>query len=255
MVECTALEMRHTRKGIGSSNLPLSATNDSFYPLPSQGLHTTMSSFAARFAKKIGSIGLRHAVGAGYEIARNKLLHLLYRFDPWHITGTYHARPYKSDVVRLVESVPHDSVVEIGVGLGDILGRVKAQKRLGLDREAEVLEAARFCVRGPVSFARADFAEPDQIIAALRQNNFSTVDVIILVNWIHMIEMDVIAHTIATVSRAIPIRHIVMDTIRKGTPGYRFTHAESDLRRLGPIKKVSTADDVRDLVIVEVKPE
>ena len=26
MVECTALEMRHTRKGIGGSNPPLSAT-------------------------------------------------------------------------------------------------------------------------------------------------------------------------------------------------------------------------------------
>lgn len=202
--------------------------------------------------RKFMQIGPRRLVGATYEIIRNKILHLIYGFDPWHITGTFYARPYKSDVVRLVESVPHDCVVEIGVGLGDILGRVDAKKRVGIDREVEVLKAARFCVYGPVSFALADFADPDQLIAALNQNDVSTVDVMILVNWIHMIEMDVIAKTLSTVSRDIPIKHIVMDTIRAGTPGYRFTHSQDDLRRLGNIKKVIAADDVRDLVIVEV---
>ena len=211
-----------------------------------------MSSFPARLAKKIGSIGLSRAMGAIYEVGRNKILHLIYGFDPWHITGTFHARPYKADVVRLCEAVPHDCVVEIGVGLGDILGRVDAKKRVGIDREVEVLKAARFCVYGPVSFAVADFADPDRLIAALNQNDVSTVDVMILVNWIHMIEMDVIAKTLSTVSRDIPIKHIVLDTIRAGTPGYRFTHSQDDLRRLGNIKKVIAADDVRDLVIVEV---
>ena len=211
-----------------------------------------MSSFPARLAKKIGSIGLSRAMGAIYEVGRNKILHLIYGFDPWHITGTFHARPYKADVVRLCEAVPHDCVVEIGVGLGDILGRVDAKKRVGIDREVEVLKAARFCVYGPVSFAVADFADPDRLIAALNQNDVSTVDVMILVNWIHMIEMDVIAKTLSTVSRDIPIKHIVLDTIRAGTPGYRFTHSQDDLRRLGDIKKVIAADDVRDLVIVEV---
>ena len=87
-----------------------------------------MSSFPARLAKKIGSIGFSRSLGAIYEVGRNKILHLIYGFDPWHITGTFHARPYKADVVRLCEAVPHDCVVEIGVGLGDILGRVHAAK-------------------------------------------------------------------------------------------------------------------------------
>ncbi|NBR11907.1 MAG: hypothetical protein EBU00_06805 [Alphaproteobacteria bacterium] len=214
-----------------------------------------MSSFPARLAKKIGSIGLSRASGAIYEVARNKILHLIYGFDPWHITGTFHARPYKADVVRLCESVPHDCVVEIGVGLGDILGRVHAVKRVGIDREAAVLRAAKYCVNGPVSFAVADFAKPDELITALKTNAVSSVDVLILVNWIHMIEMDVIAQTLSHVSREIPIKHIVMDTIRAGTQGYRFTHSQDDLRRLGNIKKVIAADDVRDLVIVEMKSQ
>jgi len=214
-----------------------------------------MSSFPARLAKKIGSIGLSRASGAIYEVARNKILHLIYGFDPWHITGTFHARPYKADVVRLCESVPHDCVVEIGVGLGDILGRVHAVKRVGIDREPVVLRAAKYCVNGPVSFAVADFAKPDELITALKTNAVSSVDVLILVNWIHMIEMDVIAQTLSHVSREIPIKHIVMDTIRAGTQGYRFTHSQDDLGRLGNIKKVIAADDVRDLVIVEMKSQ
>lgn len=214
-----------------------------------------MSSFPARLAKKIGSIGFSRSLGAIYEVGRNKILHLIYGFDPWHITGTFHARPYKADVVHLCESVPHECVVEIGVGLGDILGRVHAAKRVGIDREAAVLSAAKYCVNGSVSFAVADFAKPDELIMALKTNAVSSVDVLILVNWIHMIEMDVIAQSLSHVSREIPIKHIVMDTIRAGTPGYRFTHSQDDLRRLGDIKKVIAADDVRDLVIVEMKSQ
>ena len=210
-------------------------------------------SYLNRLKKKRGAIGIKRVWGAALEAARNKILHLIYGFDPWHVTGNFHARPYKADVVRIVETVAHNRVVEIGVGLGDILGRVRAEKRLGLDRDPQVLKAARFCVEGPVSFAVADFASPDQIISALKQNGFLSVDVIILVNWIHMIEMDVIENTLATISRAVPIRHIVMDTIRPGTPGYRFAHTQEDLRRLGEIKTVIAADDVRDLVMIKVK--
>lgn len=212
-----------------------------------------MSSLPTRLIKKISSLGPSRVIGATYEIIRNKILHLIYGFDPWHVTGNFHARPYKADVVRLIESLPHECVVEIGVGLGDILGRVDAKKRVGIDRDVEVLKAARFCVHGPVSFAAADFSDPDQLIAAFKQHDVSSVDVLILVNWIHMIEMDVIAHTLSDVSREIAIKHIVMDTIRAGTIGYRFTHTQDDLRRLGDIKRVIAADDVRDLVIVEVK--
>ncbi len=208
---------------------------------------------ASRLTRKLAQIGPRRLLGAVYEALRNRVLHLIYGFDPWHVTGNFHARPYKADVVRLIESVPHDCVVEIGVGLGDILGRVHATKRVGIDREAAVLKAAKYCVNGPVSFAVADFEKPEELIAALKGSAVSSVDVLLLVNWIHMIEMDVIAHTLSAVSREISIKHIVMDTIRAGTPGYRFTHSQNDLRRLGDIKKVIAADDVRDLVIVEVK--
>ena len=212
-----------------------------------------MPSLATRLTKKLGSIGVGRVLGASFEALRNKILHLIYGFDPWHVTGNFHARPYKADVVKLIESVPHDRVVEIGVGLGDILGRVRAEKRLGLDRDPQVLKAARFCVEGPVSSAVADFAAPDQIISALKQNDFSSVDVMILVNWIHMIEMDLIEQTILTVTKTIPLRYIVMDTIRPGTPGYRFTHTQDDLRRLGEIRTVIAADDVRDLVMIEME--
>jgi len=212
-----------------------------------------MPSLATRLTKKLGAIGVGRVLGASFEALRNKILHLIYGFDPWHVTGNFHARPYKADVVKLIESVPHDRVVEIGVGLGDILGRVRAEKRLGLDRDPQVLKAARFCVEGPVSFAVADFASPDQIISALKHNDFSSVDVMILVNWIHMIDMDLIEQILSTVSKTIPLRYIVMDTIRPGTPDYRFTHTQDDLCHLGAIKTVIAADDVRDLVMIEVK--
>ena len=207
---------------------------------------------SSRIAKKLGSVGAGRLMAAFFEALRNKILQVIYGFDPWHVTGNFHARPYKADVVKLIESVPHECVVEIGVGLGDILGRVSAPTRLGIDRDPQVLKAARFCVNGSVSFAVADFASPDQLVAACRTCGITKIDVLVLVNWIHMIDIETIEATMHALSKSISLRHIVMDTIRTGTPGYRFTHGADDLRRLGQIEQTIAADDVRDLVLIRV---
>ena len=68
-----------------------------------------------RLAQKLAQIGPLRVFAAVIETARNKALHLIYGFDPWHVTGNFYARPYKAKVIDLIAIVPHQSVVEIGV--------------------------------------------------------------------------------------------------------------------------------------------
>jgi hypothetical protein len=56
-----------------------------------------------------------------------RALQLIYRFDPWHASAPYACREYKVRAVDLASSTHSRVVLDIGCGLGDIIGRVRAE--------------------------------------------------------------------------------------------------------------------------------
>ena len=143
-------------------------------------------------------------------------------------------------------------MVEIGAGLCDIIGRVNARTRIGLDMDDKVLKAARHLVPRDVQLATANFLDAQSVIAALHSTGIKAIDCLILVNWIHMIGMDEIEAVLRRVSDEVPIRHVLFDTIKTGTSGYRHHHSAADFERLGKIIETRAGDEVRDLVLVEM---
>src|SRR5262249_13850851 len=137
--------------------------------------------------------------------------------------------PYGADIVRYLNARPQverHAVVEIGCGLGDILRRLKFGDRLGLDRDAQALAAARFLSRfhpgAPPRFAAFEF--PADHLAV-------TYDAVIPVNWIHEIAPESLRQAVD----AIYARHlreggrIVLDTVED--PAYMYNH---DIHVLAP---------------------
>lgn len=200
---------------------------------------------------KLKSLGPRRFLQAGSTVAINLILQKLYRFDPWHIGGNYYSRPYKARVIALAEAYHPQTVVEIGAGLCDIIGRVKARERIGLDMDEKVLKAARHLVPRDVKLATANFLDAESVISALQSTGVKDIDCLILVNWIHMIGIDEIAAVLQRVSQAVQIRRILFDTIKAGTSGYRHHHSAADFARLGKVLETQHGDEVRDLVLVE----
>ena len=98
-----------------------------------------------------------------------------FRFDPWHANAPYCCRTYKKTVVDLVNSVAPHTVVEIGCGLGELLFRIHSSHRYGYDVDRGVIRAARFLHGSKISFIHGDATKVEQ----------SSMDVLILVNWIH----------------------------------------------------------------------
>lgn len=201
---------------------------------------------------KLKSLGPRRFLQAGSAVAINFVLQKIYRFDPWHIGGNYYSRPYKARVIALAETHHPQTVVEIGAGLCDIIGRVKAHQRVGLDMDEKVLKAARHLVSRNVKLARANFLDAESVIAALKTTNAKSIDCLILVNWIHMIGIDEIQSILRRISEVVPIRRVLFDAIKAGTSGYRHHHGASDFARLGTIVETRAGDEVRDLVLVEM---
>lgn len=154
-----------------------------------------------------------------------RALQSVYGFDAWHVG---HARePYVRDIVRRLNARPSDarrSAVEIGCGLGDIIGSLHYATRLGLDREENVVRAARTLAwrqRG-LRFAVFDF--PSSHLTGSH-------DAIVMVNWIHAMPTETLRQAIESLF-ADHLRAggcLVLDTVPD--PAYTYNH---DIHALAP---------------------
>ena len=201
---------------------------------------------------KLRMLGLKNFMMAGATVSMNLVLQKIYRFDPWHVGGNYYSRPYKVRVIALAADTRPRTVVEIGVGLGDIIGRISAKSRLGLDLDNRVLKAARHLLPRDVKLAVARFQDPESVIEALTKADIKAIDCLILVNWIHMLEIDEIERVLRRVTQSVPIQYIVFDSIKAGIPGYRYHHSAADFARLGKLVEIREGDEVRDLALIGI---
>jgi cyclopropane fatty-acyl-phospholipid synthase-like methyltransferase len=110
--------------------------------------------------------------------------------------------------------------VEIGCGLGDIIRNVKYENRLGLDREANVLWAGAFLSRikpnGKITFRIFDFPATELD---------GCFDTIVMVNWIHHIQPEVLKAKISQYinNHLIKGGEIIIDTVQ--SKNYEYNHS------------------------------
>ena len=154
-----------------------------------------------------------------------RALQRVYGFDAWHVG--HGGEPYVADIVRYLNGRPENgrqSVVEIGCGLGDILRPLRFRARTGLDREREVVRAARARGRLQRGLQFDVFEFP---ASALEGRH----DAIVMVNWIHAIEPAVLRNAIHNYASGHlrPGGCIVVDTV--ADPAYTYNH---DVHALAP---------------------
>jgi len=164
----------------------------------------------------------RAGVGAILRCRLDRLglyaLRLIFRFDPWHANAPSSCRPYKRIVVGLANSLRPSIVVEIGCGLGDIVGRVEAAERIGIDVDSRVIRAARFLHHGRGRWVHGDASCVPRLIAEQ-----SEIDCLIMVNWIHSLSPRQLSELLLPL---LPrTRHLILDAIdADGPPTYRYKH-------------------------------
>jgi predicted TPR repeat methyltransferase len=108
----------------------------------------------------------------------------------------YACREYKVRAVGLASSTQSRVVLDLGCGLGDIIGRVRAEKRWGVDISAAAIAAARRLFGGRVSFAVGSVLSPDEIAKVVSDR---PIDLVIMTNRAHGTELE----ELVTITRSI----------------------------------------------------
>ena len=176
-----------------------------------------------------------------------RALRLLFGFASWHAAAPYSCRPYKKLVVELANALHPSIAVEVGCGLGDIIGRVNAADRIGIDVDSRVIRAARFLHRGRGIWVHGD---GDCIRRAISQGR--TIDCLIMVNWIHTLSPERLRELL---SPLLPItRYLILDAIdADGPDSYRYKHDFAFLAALAQRRSVSRVQsEPRSFIVFEV---
>lgn len=139
-----------------------------------------------------------------------KYLQHCYRFQEWHTTPI-NFRPYAIGIVDDLNKKPKKKVVEIGCGLGEIIGNLKGCERKGLDLDARVIKAAGRLYRN-THFCVGSFAN---IMG-------EKIDYLITVNFIHAIAPEELKRDYQYLCGNNDIKNIVLDVT--DSPNYQYVH-------------------------------
>lgn len=189
---------------------------------------------------------LRRAVHCRLQRLGLQCLRHIFRFDAWHAAAPYACRAYKAQVVQLVDSLKPDTVVEVGCGLGDILTRIRAARRFGIDADAKVLFAARFLHPRGAQWIHGTTADVPSVMP-----DGQRIDCLIMVNWIHALSPKELSELLLPL---LPrVRHLILDAIDlDGPQSYRFKHDFDFLaavaRRVATVRAV---DEPRSFLVFE----
>jgi SAM-dependent methyltransferase len=210
------------------------------------GGFAAMTSFAEKWARARRA-GLWATLRCRSDRIGLHVLRLIFGFDSWHASAPFSCRPYKGIVVGLANALQPSIVVEIGCGLGDIISRVAAIERFGIDADSKVIRAARFLHPGRGRWIHGDEYCIQEVVAPGR-----TIDCLIMVNWIHTLSPERLSELLLPV---LPrTRYLILDAIdADGPPSYRYKHNFDFLAALTSRLSVARApSEPRRFIVFEV---
>jgi hypothetical protein len=174
-----------------------------------------------------------------------------YKFDYWHATAPWSCRPYKKQVVNLANKCSPNSAIEIGCGLGDIIGRVNADLRYGFDIDIKALNAAKFLYAKKVRFETVSLSDIDIMESYL--SNTSIINLLIMVNWVHNISFKDLLINISKMKKGLNIEYLIIDGIKTNVNGYQFKHTKEQFSELGKIEScIEAVDGVRFIYLIKL---
>ena len=156
------------------------------------------------------------------------ILLLIFRFQWWH-TSPLDNRKYALDVINeLNQKHDRDSVIELGCGLGDILGKAHYRKKFFYDISQNALNAAEFLQRFSLVKSTNTYKKFDFLTESLNLN--LKFDAVVLVNWIHGYDCQLIKSRLnKIINNNLNKKGLVIFDVIDNNLNYKINHSPGDL--------------------------
>lgn len=192
-------------------------------------------------------LGTRNWLAFSFKVLVHRILHQIFRFHEWHVLATYELRAYKREVVKIVNQLHPRVAVEIGCGLGEIISRIEAERKIGVDTDKGVIRAAR-CLNW-----RKHALFFDGSFDAVKTLPLRWIDSLIMINWLHEVPEERIKMELRQMLQHMKIRYVIVDEILNDVKGYKYHHSFG--KSLGDMfaerKRVKDPEGIRRLVVLE----
>ena len=156
------------------------------------------------------------------------ILRLFFRFEWWH-TSPLENKKYALDVIQELDSKPNrESILELGCGIGDIIGKVQYKKKYFYDISTNALKAAKFYQK--ITFKRSNNFYKEFNFFNESVNKNIHLDAIVLVNWIHGIESQLIYIRLTElINHNLKKGGVIIFDLIEDNPKYTFNHSVDSL--------------------------
>lgn len=155
-----------------------------------------------KLIRKIREVGPQNVLVGGWKRIKYGKLIEKYHFDSWHLSP-YEWKEYAQACVKYINANDCQTIVDIGCGLGGILRHVKADRKIGLDLQEEVILAARELSDKTIIYRTGSFD-------ALAEK---PVDYLVTLNFMHGGTEETWREPYQTAAARNDIRHFIVDTV------------------------------------------
>ncbi len=179
------------------------------------------------------------------------------RVPKWHLNATFESRDYKSKVIKISNMYKTNFAIEIGCGIGEILGRLNASYKYGLDIDLDTLLLCKRLYKD-IKIIHDDIMKNNQkILEIINSIKKDETILIIMVNWLHEYSESKVNNLVKNIfslnRKIIIITDIYQRKELSNIPDNKIVHKFEDIKNNIFFKKVENLDKVRDLAILSNK--
>jgi len=172
----------------------------------------------------------------------------------WHLNATFEAREYKSQVIKIANMYDSNYVIEVGCGVGEILSRLNASQKYGLDINMDTLLLCKR-LNNNIKIIQTDIIKNNiKIIEILNSIEQDETILIIMVNWLHQYSenqvKDMLEKILFLNRKIIVIADIYQRKEFSRISHNKIVHKFDNINNNIFYKRFENIDKVRDLVIL-----
>ena len=176
------------------------------------------------------------------------------RVPKWHLNATFQARKYKSKVIKISNMYESNFVVEVGCGVGEILGRVNAPHKFGIDLDKDTLLLCKRLNNKIKTFQLDIMINQQKLLEIINLIDKEETVLIIMVNWLHAYSEKKVKKTIENLLSLNRKIIIIADIYKRGElsriKNNKIVHKFKDMNNYISYKEIKNIDSVRDLAIL-----